>query len=107
MNGENYNVLGEYKPYTIQGIPTKYKKDDLVTYKGKSYVATKAIREAIEPDVGEDFGWKSLDENRAIKFTTGTEAPHDPQSGDEWFDTTNGIRFKYFDDDDTKQWIEV
>ena len=48
-----------------------------------------------------------LDENRAIKFTTGTEAPHDPQSGDEWFDTTNGIRFKYFDDDDTTQWIEV
>jgi|3_EtaG_2_1085321.scaffolds.fasta_scaffold60569_3 hypothetical protein len=108
MNGdENYNVVGEYKSYTIHGIPVVYKKDDLVTYKGKTYVATKTIKEPITPDSGEDFGWKPIDDNRAIKFSTGTEPPHDPQPGDEWFDTTNGILMKYIDDDDSEQWIEV
>lgn len=103
---ENYNIIGEYKNYTIHGTPYVYKENDLVTYHGKSYVATKTIKE-ITPDKGSDFGWSELEDNRSIQFSTGTEPHNDPQPGDEWYDTTNGILLKYIDDNDTQQWVQI
>ena len=40
-------------------------------------------------------------------FTSGTTAPVSPTAGDEWFDTTTGILFKYINDGNSSQWIEL
>ena len=39
-------------------------------------------------------------------FTSGTTAPASPSAGDEWFDTTTGILFKYINDGNSSQWIQ-
>jgi hypothetical protein len=42
-----------------------------------------------------------------VTFTTGTSAPASPQSGDEWLDTNSGIKYTYFNDGTSSQWVEL
>ena len=39
-------------------------------------------------------------------FTSGATTPTSPSNGDEWFDTTTGILFKYINDGNSSQWIQ-
>lgn len=40
-------------------------------------------------------------------FTASSSAPSSPASGDEWFDTDNGVLYTYVDDGNTSQWVEL
>lgn len=40
-------------------------------------------------------------------FTWGTTPPSNPEIGDRWYDTTDGILLTYVDDGDSQQWVEV
>ena len=101
-----FNIRGDWKAYNVDGTSMEYKKNDMVSYNGKQYVATQAVSE-IPPDRGELFGWLEMEDNRKIKYSVGTEPHENPQPGDEWFDTTNGILMKYVDDDNTQQWVQI
>ena len=39
-------------------------------------------------------------------FLVGSSAPSDPPVGSIWYDTVSGRTFVYYQDDDTKQWVE-
>lgn len=41
------------------------------------------------------------------KFTYSDTAPSDPAVGDDWFDSSTGIRYVYVNDGDSSQWIEA
>lgn len=43
----------------------------------------------------------------ATTYITGPTAPLLPESGDIWFNTSNGLSSVYYDDGDTEQWIEI
>jgi hypothetical protein len=43
----------------------------------------------------------------AVIYTSGATAPVSPAEGDEWFDTDLGLLFKYINDGDSTQWVEV
>ncbi len=40
-------------------------------------------------------------------FTWGDNSPENPEVGDTWFDTQDGVLLLYVDDGDTLQWVEV
>lgn len=42
-----------------------------------------------------------------ISFTTSETAPLSPQAGDQWLDSTTGIKYTYVDDDNSSQWVEL
>tara|TARA_Y100000310_G_scaffold262820_1_gene272634 strand:+ start:842 stop:1153 length:312 start_codon:yes stop_codon:yes gene_type:complete len=84
-----------------------YARGDIVFKNGKMYVATRTTNvEDGSPEHGEKAGWKEHTDNRIKKYTEGTSAPLDPIVGDEWYDTSNGILFKYIDDETSTQWVE-
>jgi hypothetical protein len=41
------------------------------------------------------------------KFTISETTPEDPTPGDVWFDSTSGISFIYYNDEDGEQWVEI
>lgn len=47
--------------------------------------------------------WKSA----AYHTATGNTAPTNPQDGDQWFDTSDGTLYVYFNDGSSSQWVGV
>lgn len=37
----------------------------------------------------------------------GTEPPNDPNSGDTWIDSATGVEYRYVNDGDSSQWVEL
>lgn len=98
------NPRGEWSMKDSTGKLILYKEGDQVSKDGFLY---SAIRNTMgySPDQGERAGWKKLNENRIIKFTSGSNPPSEAYSGDEWFDTSTGTLYKYIVDEDTSQWV--
>jgi len=46
-------------------------------------------------------------ETGATTHITGPTAPSSPESGDIWFNTSNGLTSVYYTDADTSQWIQI
>lgn len=64
------------------------------TYNGYIYNATKGV-------------WNANDLQRTARFTVSATAPTSPENGDAWFDTTSGLTYVYYIDEDSAQWIET
>ena len=64
------------------------------TYNGYIYNATKGV-------------WNANDLQRTARFTVSATAPTSPENGDAWFDTTSGLTYVYYVDEDSAQWIET
>ena len=91
-----------YKSYTPDGLPSSYNKDDVVRYKGRSFIAK-------EDSTGErptqtDF-WEEL--AYSIKYTSGSNSHSNPQIGDKWLDTSSGKLYTYIDAGTSNQWVEL
>ncbi len=96
----------KYKKYHSNGTLNKFKKDDIVVWRGSTYQAIKDVS-GHDPHAGEDYGWRELTNENIIQHTTGTVPPPSPNDGDEWVDVSTGILMKYVNDGTTKQWVEL
>ena len=85
-----------------------YRKGDIVSKNGKLYAATRTTTvENGSPEHGEKAGWKEYTKDRIKKYSENSSAPVDPFVGDEWYDTSGGILFKFIDDGTSTQWVEI
>ena len=98
------NPKGNYKPLDIRGLPRVYEKDDVVTFNGSSYVS-KVRNTHLDGTPDNSKIWLLLSDS--ITHTSGKNPPTDAKAGDEWYDTNSGILFKYIDDGDSRQWVEI
>lgn len=85
-----------------------YKRGDIVKKKGKlfSAIRTTSVKHG-SPEHGKKAGWKELTENRIKNYTEDSDAPVDPVVGDEWYDVDTGILYKFIDDGNSTQWVEM
>ena len=82
-----------------------YRVGDIVSHGGGTY---RALRRTTHYDgIPENNPgiWEPL--STSIRHTSGENAPLSPNVGDEWYDTANGILFKYLDDGNSDQWVEI
>jgi len=101
-----HNPRGEWSMSNGSGSLIQYATGDQVSKDGFIYVAIKDTM-GYSPEHGERVGWKKVNESRIKEFTSGESQPTKAQPGDEWFDTTKGILYKYIDDGNTKQWVSL
>ena len=78
---------GEFASVSDTGQNFLYSRGDVVLFEGKAFIATTAIS-GLSPDLSR------------------SSAPPDPQVGDSWVNSVTGKKYSYFDDGDTKQWVE-
>tara|TARA_R110002020_G_scaffold471948_1_gene699483 strand:+ start:479 stop:784 length:306 start_codon:yes stop_codon:yes gene_type:complete len=91
---------GEFKPSADSGGFNIYLKGDVVLYEGKLFYADEEVR-GLSPDQTDTWlpwGGSRLS-YRSIK-------PQDPKIGDMWLNSGTGKLYTYFDDGDTKQFVE-
>tara|TARA_R100000458_G_C8102174_1_gene128428 strand:+ start:151 stop:459 length:309 start_codon:yes stop_codon:yes gene_type:complete len=96
----------KHKKYNLDGTLKSYKKDDIVTWKGRTFIATRDVS-GISPKINEDNVWKEMTDEKIITHTKSSIPPSNPKNGDEWFDDENALLFKYLDDGVNRQWVEV
>tara|TARA_Y100000034_G_C6806513_1_gene362190 strand:- start:169 stop:483 length:315 start_codon:yes stop_codon:yes gene_type:complete len=102
-----FDNIKDFQIMDIQGKSILYKKGDIVNKDGKSYIATRDTR-GYSPEHGKRGGWKQVNKNRIAKFSYDNDAPELPKEGDEWYDSSNGILFKYITNEDGNgQWVEI
>ena len=104
----NLENIQDFRIRDSRGNVKKYKKGDAVRKNGKEYIATKPIQ-GFSPEHGESKGWKEINKTRITQFTKSATAPEIAEEGDEWYDTSNGIFFKYLKNssDGSTQWVET
>ncbi len=76
-------------------FPTSPTAGDVYTYNGRSWVADAAGR------------WAVSAQTTPVFFSQDTAPTSMAKEGDEWFDTAEGIFYRYIDDGDTFQWVEI
>ena len=95
---------GEFVPVNTKGMPVVYEKNDEVSHFGQKYKARK--RNTFNDGTPEnDAVWEKLTNN--FVHSSGKNPHPNPSEGDEWYDTENGVLFKYLNDGDSKQWVEI
>ena len=104
---DNFNFKGNYKSHNTRGSLITYNKNDVVIYDGKSYIATKMLRE-ISPAHGERGGWILFGGgSNSIQFYWGETPPVNANVGDEWFNVSTGKTYKYITDGNSEQWVNI
>lgn len=107
MNSQNVNFKGIYRSHTANGEKILYKKDDVVIYKGTSYIATRNITET-SPIHGTNGGWLAYSGGRTpVQFYWGDKQPTQVNIGDEWFNFSTGKTYKYLSDGNSEQWVNI
>jgi len=103
----NLDNVVNFKIRDKTGKLITYKKGDVVRKNGRSYLATRNIS-GYSPEHGERVGWKSINQNRITNFSYDAEAPKSASEGDEWYNSDNGILFKYITNPDGNgHWVEM
>jgi len=100
------NKRKKYKQHNPDGTLISYKKDDVVIWKGASFIAKENISGTV-PKLGGSDKWEAISDERVSTHTTSTTSPPRPKNGDEWFNTTTGLSMKYIDDGTNRQWVEM
>ncbi len=91
---------GEYSPTNDKGGASFYAVGDLVIYEGKLFYARFNIK-GLSPDLTDD--WVPWGGSRVSYRST---TPPDPMVGDKWVNKANGRMYTYFDDGESKQFVE-
>jgi hypothetical protein len=107
MNQKIRNFVGEHRVRTSTGSLAVYTKGDVVTRRGKTYIATKDNVSGFSPEHGSARGWEPLSKSTTMNFTNSDTAPEQPNEGDHWFDSSGGTLYIYLADKDTNQWVEI
>ena len=91
---------GEYSPTTSEGGASHYSRGDMVIYEGKLFYANSEIS-GLSPDLSQDWiGWGGS------RISYRSTIPPNPMVGDMWVNSGTGKLYTYFDDGDTKQFVE-
>ena len=94
------NYRGEFSASNDLGGSTFYALGDIVLYEGKLFYAAAEIY-GLSPDQTDDWiPWGGS------RLTYRSVMPHDPRVGDMWVNSATGRLYTYFDDGDTKQFVE-
>jgi hypothetical protein len=101
MNFEKLNFRGKYRAYDENGILIVYNAGDVVNYNGKTYVANYTISETSPAHTG----WSAI--GGGVNFYSTSTPPSNANPGDEWLDVTTGKIYKYIDDGDSSQWVNI
>ena len=95
---------GNYIPINDRGLPVVYERGDEVSHGGGTFRAIKRNTYLDgEPGVGDS--WERL--TQSFVHSNGNNPHANPNIGDEWYDKNTGILFKFLDDGNSKQWVEV
>jgi hypothetical protein len=105
-SNEIQNFVGEHRIRNSDGSVAVYKMGDVVTRKGKTYVAVLSEVSGFSPEHGEKNGWKVMEQFSSMRFFNSETTPLSANEGDHWFDSSVGNLYIYVLDDDTEQWIE-
>ena len=89
---------------TSDGSNIPYFKHDVVLHKGKTFIAAKNIS-GKTPDLGEQVGWLSLSDNQVLYESN--DEPFYASVGDEWFNTSTGIKYKRIENNSNEFWVEI
>ena len=102
------NAPRDWKPRDENNDFVIYTKGDVILKNGQTYVATRttSVQDG-SPEHGVKAGWRELLDNRSENYINSDTAPVNPSVGDEWYDTSVGKLFKYIDDSNSKQWVEI
>jgi hypothetical protein len=106
MTNDIKNFSGEHNVRNLDGSIRVYRPGDVVSKKGKLYIAKKTTR-GFDPRHGSDAGWEDYGTSSGYNFTNSETQPEISNEGDFWFDSSSGSLFIYIKDKDTEQWIEV
>ena len=101
MNFEKLNFRGKYRAYDENGILIVYNAGDVVNYNGKTYVANYTISETSPAHTG----WSAI--GGGVNFYSTSTPPSNANPGDEWLDVTTGKIYKYIDDGNSSQWVNI
>ena len=88
-----------------RGDPVVYEKDDLVLYNGTTYVSKRRNTYLDGLPSSPKSPWTIL--SSRVNHVSGETAPDNPNEGDEWYDTKNAVLFKYLNDGNSIQWVEI
>ena len=100
QGGFSGTYRGEYSPTSPQGGPNFYAAGDSVIYEGKLFFAKTTII-GVSPDLSDQ--WIAWGGSRVSYRST---IPPDPMVGDKWVNKANGRMYTYFDDGESKQFVE-
>ena len=101
-NYNNYDFFrGEWSARYPSGEIRRYTIGDAVLYEGKLFIASENISVG-GPDT--NSAWIPSGNSRISYRST---KPPDPKIGDNWFNSATGKLYKYIDDGETKQFVEL
>lgn len=101
MNYNNLNFRGNYRAYDENGKLIVYSAGDVVKYNGKNYIAQYTISETSPAHAG----WSLM--GGGINFYSSATPPNNVSIGDEWLNINTGKIYKYIDDGDSSQWVNI
>jgi len=101
MNFEKLNFRGKYRAYDENGILIVYNAGDVVNYNGKTYVANYTISETSPAHTG----WSAI--GGGVNFYSTSTPPSNANPGDEWLDVDTGKIYKYINDGNSSQWVNI
>jgi hypothetical protein len=102
MNYGNLNFRGNYRAYDENGKLITYVMGDVVNYNGETYVAKHTISETSPAHPG----WTLLG-GVGVKYYADNVPPLNVNAGDEWLDIGTGKMYKYIDDGNSIQWVNI
>lgn len=103
----NIRFLGEHKIRNSDGSPVVYNEGNVVTRKGKTYIANRNNVSGYSPEHGKKRGWERFSSTGTMNFTNSDIAPEVPNEGDHWFNSSVGKLYIYISDQDNSQWVEL
>lgn len=74
---------------------------------GSATTATNLSGGSVSATTGSFSGATTRNSKALITNYTGTTAPTSPQQGDEWYNSTNGVLYKYIYDGTSNNWINI
>lgn len=98
------NFVGDFKRTREGGSPQYYKEGDVVTHRGRTFIASKTIA-GLSPSLGENAGWLSLSDSQVLYEME--EEPFISKVGDEWIDVSTGVRYKRISNNSNEIWVEI
>ena len=104
MRVDQFNYRGKFKLKNSDGSKVTYANHDVVVFNGKTFIASGSIV-GKTPDLGEKAGWVSLSDNQVL-YESNNE-PFYAKVGDEWFNTSTGIKYKRIENDFNEFWVEI
>lgn len=106
-SSDKLNFRGKFKQYDVDGKPYLYKIGDVVEYRGKKYIATKATSTSVPgTDIAKDT-WQTLTAGGGSFYIQDSPAPVGAIEGDRWFRPTPAVLFTLIKQDNNYIWVEL